>query len=229
MEDQAVITFLTFRDRQKIYVELAEDLRRSVEASKAGMFACLEIEPSPTRDIYGEALGMLYPVFSEAIEHGPVVLLDADHVVKQNINELEGIDFDIACSYRGICENEWGEQTYLAGLVVFGHRRPQVARRLWLEWAARIYGRNPLPKAQEKTATKNDYFESIGWRRCAYIDQSELNAMMKEPMRDRQPRPGQVYEFRGYKVLPLARAVYCAKPGTEGAKIVHFKGGAKLK
>jgi len=224
-----MITWITFRDEQKAYVDLANNLEESIKVAGAGDFKLIKISPSKTSDIYGEALGVGYPVFTEAIEKGPVILLDADHFVHEPVPEFETLNFDLACSYRGMCENEWGEQTYLAGLVVFGNKRKQRARKLWLEWAMRIYARNPIPKDQEKTATKNDYFETIGWRRCAYIDQSELNAMMKAPMRECCPRPGKPYSFNGKYVLPLARGVYCAKPGTAGAKITHFKGGGKLK
>lgn len=184
------------------------------------------------RDMYAEALGGLYWVFSNWLSDGPVVLIDADCYFQASIEPFlaKQKDWDIAAIYRGRhMVNSYGPQSFLGSIVIFNNERPNVCRKFWLEWAAGIYdfAINPRPEPEVGVGPHNDMYAERGWTRTWYSDQATLSLLL-----DTRLGLAGAWEKKVRQVdrtLFLDRNLFAAKPGNADAFIIHEKGGGKLR
>jgi len=152
-----------------------------------------------------------------AIADRPVVVLDADHVVKRPIIEVFKRDWDIAAVYRSQSFDKYGRHDYCSGLILLNNRRPGLIVRFCKEWLDSMSSRPPSPGFCPKVLRKQ------GWLDTWFDDQTSLNDVIipeKEEVEHEK-----IYSIRDYRILPLDWRSYTL-PGEE-VFIVHYKGSRK--
>ena len=203
-------------------MSLAEDLVRSIATYCSHYETCVQWMNMEGlgRDFFVEVMGKSYDFFSEHINGGPVILLDADCELVSRF-EIPGGDWDIAAVNRGPCSNSYGKQDYLSTIVMFNSLRPNLVRSFWLCWCTMMmkWALGPEELVQPKGAgVRNDRLEAGGWARTWFADQTSLNMTID---RFKADCPSLTF-------LDLSRDVHAADHVTSVAEIVHKKGGRKL-
>jgi len=225
--------FLTYSNGKEPYITLANKLGEEIRDLDAGDFYHLEIKgPGGNVDFFAEANGLLYSYVSRAINSRPVIVLDCDNGLEKPVDSLFETDWDIAVAFRFAQIKEWGRQDYCSGLVALNNKRPAIIKKFWIEWTYKIAFWKQCDTKEFPQTLKDD-----GWLVSWYTDQSSLNQIILPECNQGMPEddsykiiPGQVYEAHGYKILPLERRVYGAKPtDSEDACIIHYKGKGKRK
>lgn len=225
--------FLTYSNGKEPYVTLANKLGEEISNLDAGDFYHLEIKgPGNNVDFFAEANGLLYSYISKAINFQPVIVLDCDNGLKRPIDHLFNKDWDIAAAFRFAQIKEWGRQDYCSGLVALNNRRPAVIKKFWIEWTYKTAFWKQSNVKEFPQVLRDD-----GWLISWYTDQSSLNQIILPEGNQDIPEkdsyeiiPGQIYETHGYKILPLERRIYGAKPiDSEDACVIHYKGKGKKK
>lgn len=213
--------FLTYHTPDEPYISMARRLVASIRKyyGEASWRCALMEGPGNGRDMFAEAMGELYYAFSERLDKGPVILIDADcYLVGPIILALEGtsMDWDIAAVDRGSVSNSYGSQRFLSTIVIFNNKRPNVCRKFWLEWAAEIYdfSINPRPEPKKCAKVRNEKFAETGWAQTWFADQAALNNVIERTA--------------NLHTLHLDRDVYAATLHKPGALIIHAKGVGKL-
>lgn len=224
--------FLTYSNGKEPYLSLAHKLGENIKTLYAGDFYHLEVKgPGRNMDFFVEVNSLLYPYISRTLnEQKPIVMLDCDNGLVKNIDALFEADFDVAAVFRYAQMQETGRQDYCSGLVALNSRRPAVVKKFWVEWIYRTaFNERGLPKGFP-SSLKED-----GWLESWFTDQGALNEILLPDGNWRTPGydeyeiiPGNIYEAHGYKILPLDRRIYGAKPSdSEDACIIHYKGKTK--
>lgn len=214
-----MITWITSHDNTEPFKTMAENLAGSIfKLPGASCSHVVTVKPNGGQCL-AEFYCAMYPIFSQAIQSGPVVILDTDCIVQKPIDHLFEKDFAMAGIYRGRCTISQGRQNFLGCFIAFHPKDPNLVRQLWLEWIARIY---PYVRGTEKglvaeAAIRHEQMREKGWNENWYIGQTAYNDMMFDA------------EEKGIPILRLDRKEYAAKPGDKDACITHDKGRGKLK
>ncbi len=215
-----IASFITYTTGTEPYLSMATRLEESIHDAKAGLCHTIMLSPNGS-NLFAEALGRGYELMSDFIEEGPVILIDADCLVKQPIYDLFKEDFSVAAVHRGKCSNQMGDQSFLSTIVCFHPAHANAARYVWMRWAERTM-RLALAMPQiEKEKTRNALLNKLGWLANWYCDQTALNIILRN-------RPCGIGDNIG-TVKKLPRELYAAAPGTKDAYIWHAKGQTKLK
>lgn len=225
--------FITYQDGTEPYFSMAEELTESClkHHPRSVVYDTLMLGPGEGREFFAEVLGRSWRFFSDHLTDGPVVLLDADCLLVDEI-VLPADGWDIAAVHRGHCSNSYGCQDFLSTVVAFNNERPDVSRRFWALWLYDMLSIDmsgmELPRS---VAMHNDRLKEQGWKESWFADQASLNRILRARMvRYDVGRVESLFDRTGTgftRILPLDRDVYAAKHGTEGAKIVHYKGDLK--
>lgn len=210
-----MITFVSYHDGTEPFKTLSENLAGSIfKLPGPNCFHVVTIKPNGG-SILVEGYGAMYPIFSQAIAKGPVVVLDVDCIVQKPIDHLFEQDFVMAAIYRGSCTIPMGRQNFLGCFMAFHPKYPNVARQLWMSWMARVF--DYLDKPLEPTADiRHKINRERGWHECWFGGQTAYNDMLFDA------------EEKGIPILRLDRREYAAKPDDKEACIIHFKGRGKL-
>jgi len=223
--------FLTYSNRKEPFLTLANKLGEEIEDANAGDFYHIQVEdPGNNMDFFAEVNGLLYSYITKAINSRPVIVVDCDNGLKSRINHLFETDWDVAAVFRFAQTKEWGRQDYCSGLVALNNRRPNVVKKFWIEWTYKTAFWKQCDTKEFPQTLKDD-----GWLVSWYADQSSLNQIILPDDNQGDPEedsyrivPNQIYETHGYKILPLERRLYGAKPSdSEDAYIIHYKGKTK--
>ena len=224
--------FLTYSSNDEPYLSMAVKLLESAATHHPGcnLNHVIMAEPGKGRDFFVEAMGCLYPAFSQYLSEGPVALIDADCYFQASIEPFlaKQKDWDIAAVYRSRhMVNSYGPQSFLSTIVIFNNERPNVCRKFWLEWAAGIYdfAINPRPEPEIGVGPHNEMFAKTGWAQTWYADQAALNLLLLEKVK------GEALSWeigQADRTLFLDRNLFAAKPGNADALIIHEKGRGKL-
>lgn len=210
-----MITWITYHDGTEPFKTMAHELGRSINEVGAGKVTVFEVLPNGGHYLI-EFYGAMYPVFSQAIQHGPVVIIDSDCIVKKPIDDLFEKDFTLGAIYRGSCANSMGKHDFLGSFLGFNSLHPGAARRLWMRWIALVfdYLEKPVVPAAIR---RRENIEAKGWHSNWYGGQAAYNEILFE---EEEKNPG--------SVLRLDRNMYAARSGTEEACVWHQKGERKM-
>ena len=223
--------FLTYSTPGEPYITLAGKLEEDIRRLDAGDFQLVKINPPGNNaNFYTAVACLLYPYITGTINSQPIVVLDCDNGLEKSIDHLFRTDWDIAAVFRWAQLREFGRQDYCGGLVALNNKRPDIIRKFWIEWIYKTEFWEKIDSKEFPQTLKDD-----GWKPCWYSDQGSLNEIILPEDNQGRPEedsykiiPGQIYETHGYKILPLERRIYGARPNdSEDACIVHYKGGAK--
>ena len=212
-----MITFITAHDGTEPFVTIAFELCDSIENANAGDARVVEVAPNGGQ-ILAEMYGGMYPIFSQAINDGPVVILDTDCIVQKPFDHLFEQDFVMGAIHRGKCRVSQGRQDFLGCFVAFNSKYPNLARELWLEWMSRIYPYSSDSQLVSNTmaTTRHGQLDAKGWSKAWFAGQTAYNDMLYDA------------EDSGVSILRLDRKDYAARPGDLSAYVTHNKGGRKL-
>lgn len=223
--------FLTFSNSKELYLTLAKKLGESIKKFDAGDFQSITVHPPGGNiDFFTTSACLVYSYIIKAITLRPLIVLDCDHELKKSLPSIFEADWDIAVNYRSPQSNENGRQDYNGGLVALNNKRPDVIRSFWVEW---------IDKAELWEKPDLSFFPETlkieGWKQSWFSKQSSLNQIILPEGNQGVPEedsyrvvPGEIYETHGYKILPLERRIYGARPDDSGdACIIHYKGKAK--
>lgn len=210
-----MITWITAHDNAEPFKTMATELWASIAMAGAGTCNIVPVRPNGGHYLI-EMYGAMYPIFSQAIQEGPVVILDSDCIVQKPIDHLFEQDFVMAAIYRGSCTIAMGRQSFLGCFMAFHPKYPMVARQLWMSWMARTF--DYLDKPLEPAADiRHKINREKGWHVNWFGGQTAYNDILFDA------------EEKGIPILRLDRREYAAKPDNKDACIVHFKGREKLK
>ncbi len=210
-----MITFITYHDGTEPFKTMATELKESVDTNTREDCVIVQVKPNGG-PILSEFYGAMYPIFSQAIQDGPVVVLDADCFVQKPIDDLFEKDFAIAAIYRGKVSVSQGRQDFLGSFIGFHPYYSNLVRELWMKWISNIFG---YAKSEHEliAATRYEDMKRNGWFPCWYSGQTAYNDMLFEAEEKKIP------------ILRLDRKEYAARPGTKDAYVIHHKGSRKLK
>ncbi len=213
-----MITFIAAHDCTQPFQSITEELRRSIEDTGAGNCHVVRVQPNGGQ-ILQEFYGAMYPIFSQAIQNGPVVVLDGDCIVQKPLDDLFRQDFAIGAIYRGKCSCSQGHQDFLGCFVAFNPKYPNLVRQLWLEWMSRIYAysSDKLLVSVPMATIRHEQLDAKGWSKAWFAGQTAYNNMLFDA------------EECGLPILRLDRKEYAARPNDKNAYVTHNKGGRKLK
>lgn len=209
-----VITWLTFHDGTEPFKSMADDLRKSIEDTKAGNSGIIMVPPNGGHYLV-EFYGAMYPIFSQAIQTGPVVILDADCKVNKPIDHLFEEDFVIAAVHRGKCVNTMGTHDFLGSFIGFHSKYPELCRHLWMSWMAHIFdflNKEPVESAK----VRRESITEKGWHPNWFGGQAAYNDILYGA------------EKAGIPIKRLDKNEYADRWKTEGAYIAHLKGEGKI-
>lgn len=211
-----MITFITAHDGTEPFETMAHALFRSVFANDFGAIKEVVVNPNGGHYLV-EFYSAMYPVFSQAIQKGPVVILDSDCIVQRPLDDIFERDFTIGAIHRGKCANSMGTQDFLGSLIAFHPKDPNEARHFWHSWMAHVYSFLSKPVVTA-SAVRSEGIKAKGWHHNWYGGQAAYNDILYE-LEKSVPKA----------VLRLSREYYAASPGTVDAYVVHAKGTGKLK
>lgn len=223
--------FLTYSNGREPYLTLAQKLGGEIAKLDAGDFRHIQVNgPGNNMDFFAEANGLLYPYIAKAINQRPVVVLDCDNGLERPIDHLFEMDWDIGVVFRYAQTKEWGRQDYCSGLIALNNKRPALIKKFWIEWTYKTAFWKQCDTEEFPQTLRDD-----GWLVSWYADQSSLNQIILPGGNQGEPEEdsykivsGEIYETHGYRILPLERRIYGAKPSDlEDACIIHYKGKTK--
>ena len=209
-----MINFLAYHDGTEPFKSMGKDLQGSVCNTEAGKCHVFEVEPNGGFYLT-EFWGVLYPIISQLMQEGPVVVLDVDCLVRKKFDRLFEEDFLIGAIYRGKCANTVGKHDFLGCTIMLNDTDPQLLRYLILSWMANslIYcEKDPDRTAQHRIKS----LVARGWGPRWYAGQAAYNEMLFKAEDD------------GIRIKRLDRNEYAAHPSKQDAYITHRKGERKL-
>ena len=207
-----MINFLTYHDGTEPFKSMAKDLCDSVAATGAGECAVMQVEPNGGHYLI-EFYSAIYPLFSQMIQHGPVVVLDSDCIVKKPFDHLFEGNFNVAAIHRGACSNSMGTQDFLGSLIGFHPADPVTVRMFWHMWMSNVYQYLDKPVVTAAAARSEDIV-ATGWHKNWYGGQAAYNDILYSG---------------GFMVKKLDRDEYSAHPKKLDAYVHHMKGERKLR
>lgn len=223
--------FLTISNNREPYLTLAKKLGENIERLGAGDFQLIEVNfPGGNPDFFTVATCLTYSYIIKAINTRPIIVLDCDNELKKPLPNIFETDWDVAACYRYSQSDECGRNDYNGGLVALNNKRPDIIRKFWVEW---------INKAELWTKPDSVFFAETlridGWRPSWLAKQCSLNQIILPECNQDMPEndsyeiiPGQIYVSHGYKIMPLRRNLYGARPEkAEDAFIIHHKGKKK--
>lgn len=194
--------YLIHSNEDKLYHSMARRFCKQVKELDAGpVFHLVLKDPGRGRSYFGEAYATLYPFISKAIDEQPVIVVDADHILKKPIIGLFDDDWDIAAVYRGPSPTEHGRQDYCAGSVFLNNKRPNLIRKFWIEWTHKTWTADSIPAGFPDSLLNKD------WRQTWMEDQAALNEMILSSV-DNTVKIGHIHEVNHRLILPLANHLY---------------------
>lgn len=223
--------FLTYSTPREPYITLAKKLEADIKSLDAGSFQLVKINPPGNNaNFYTVTACLLFPHITRAINSRPLIVLDCDNGIEKPLVDLFEKDWDIAAVFRWPQLREFGRQDYCGGLIALNNKRPDVIRKFWIEWMYKTEFWEKIDSKEFPKTLKDD-----GWKPCWYSDQGSLNEIILPDGNQNEPEedsyeivPGKIYETHGYRILPLERRIYGAKPSdSEDACVIHYKGKTK--
>lgn len=223
--------FLVYSNDREPYSTLARRLEENIRKFGAGDFQLVKARPpGEDADFFTVSACLMYSYIIRMINRRPLIVLDCDNELKKPLpDDMFNGDWDVAACYRKRIILTNGRQDYNAGMVALNNKRPDIIRKFCVEWINRM-------ELWEKPDIRMcaETLRVDGWRPSWYNKQSSLNQIILPECNQGSLEsdsyniiPGQSYVSHGYKIMPLARNLYGARPGTKNAFIIHYKGGKK--
>lgn len=214
------LTFITYCTLGR-FEELASDLVKSCEARGYRAIVVQIAQQGQGMNFYGHAMTKCLPVVDQALCHGPVALVDADHLLVGDVpDEIFPGPWKIAAinrrGDRDMVQIYGVAQNYLSSVVILNHKDGDYARMFMLEWTRLTFELGLSPSGHKMAQVRDDFYAQNHWKQNWFCDQAALNRLI-ERMHATSPE----------LVQDLPKQAWSAHKADDSAILAHFKGVRK--
>lgn len=214
------LTFVTYCTPGR-FEELANDLVSSCEARGFRAIVVPIAQQGHGMNFYGHAMTKCLPVIDQALCHGPVALVDADHLLVGDIPETlwPGPWKVAAINRRGerdMVQIYGVAQNYLSSVVILNHQFGEFARMFMLEWTRLTFEFGATPSGHKLAQVRDDFYLKNDWKANWFCDQAALNHLIER-----------MNTISADWVQQLPKEAWSARTTCPGAILLHFKGVRK--